>query len=288
MTFVVVPSSGVAGVDIAIAVGATPTFEATLLVAEAGDPADLTGCTVQMQTKLGNSPEFRVHPVTIESAEDGEVSSTFSPADTYQVAFLYLRFKVTDSEGSVTYYPDEHYLLSQVAAAPAEQAAVIVDTRRKTATLTVTAAMCQAEDGSEVQFPFADAMPPGAIFVGAFVDLEEKFTDSVNDNRWGVGIISTTATAFADPDALDGTWKRSWCGFTSVGTAGTGPSQALGKNAGPNVWAGAPYEFYTAGGWVGNAIPNVLLFCTEGSETNANLITAGSVTATIVYDDYTS
>ncbi len=159
---------------------------------------------------------------------------------------------------------------------------------RKTVTLTVTAAMCALEgSGSELTFPFAAAMPAGAIFVGAFVNLTAKFTDSVNDNRWGVGVLSSTANNFVDPDAGDGLWKRSWCGFTSVGTAGTGASQALGKNAGPNVWAAGPYDYLTATGWVGNAVPGLYLFATEGSSTDANLMTAGSVTATIFYDDYT-
>ncbi len=164
-----------------------------------------------------------------------------------------------------------------------------VTSKRKTVTLTVTAAMCALEgSGSELTFPFAAAMPAGAIFVGAFVDLTEKFTDSAADNRWGVGVLSSTANNFVDPDGVDGFWKRSWCGFTSVGTAGTGASQALGKNAGPNVWAADPYNYLTAAGWVGNAVPGVYLFATEGSSTDANLMTAGSVTATVIYDDYTT
>jgi hypothetical protein len=295
MTTATIPSTGVSGVDILVTQGeVTSTLAATLLDGE-GSAVNLTGSTVQIAfrkacTATSETPDI-LDPVALVVAANGTVLYTWSTRASREAGFFdKTQFIVTTADGVVTEYPSTTFLRAQVVqsvdttdeelddlaattgaaligivdaagkivgtnveTALAEVAAVT--SRRGVASLTIGHADLTAVD-TEQEFPFAAPLPTGAVVLATFAIYASVFTDATDADttEYVMGTVESPAFVFGSASAA------------AVGHVAPSLSRFLGFH--------------------GAVTPKVTVILTAG--TTLDLLTKGSATFYVIYEDYTT
>ncbi len=178
MTSFSVSDSGVPEVDILLAQFADNAPLAATLLDDDDAAVDLTDCTVMVLLNDNCLYSIYKEDCVVESAEDGTVSYAWTNTDiVHSPIDLQIKFKVTDVEGVVTFYPSTGYGVVRVSPADA----TVVTPLNLTSTATGLGASLVGISDDDGQFDAVDV--EGALAeVKAIVDAGQLETDTAESH----------------------------------------------------------------------------------------------------------